>query len=136
VHLTCPRRKPRVPAPPLALVALCAAAAISLAACGSSSATSAAARNGTALQQQCTSVAAVLSDGPDPTADPVGYAEAQVRPLRQLQITDTALRRAVQLLATAYQTYSTTAGAAGIAAAVQASKAEAAVNAICPGAAN
>jgi hypothetical protein len=88
------------------------------------------------MQQQCTSVADVLSDGPDPTADPVGYAEAQIVPLRQLKITDTALRRAVQQLATAYQAYSTSTGAAGTAAALQSSKAEAAVNAICPGAAN
>jgi hypothetical protein len=122
-----------VPARPLTLLALSAAAAASLAACGSSSP---AAASGTAIQQQCSSVAAVLSDGPDPTADPVGYAEAQVLPLRQLKITDAPLRRAVQQLATAYQAYSSSSGAAGTAAAVQASKAEAAVNAICPGAAN
>jgi hypothetical protein len=88
------------------------------------------------MQQQCTSVADVLSDGPDPTADPVGYAQAQVLPLRQVKITDAPLRRAVQRLATAYQAYATSAGAAGTTAALQASKAEAAVNAICPGAAN
>jgi len=113
--------------------------AASLAACSSSSAatsTSSAALYGTAIKQQCTAVADVLSDGPDPDADPVGYAEAQVLPLRQLTITDTALRGAVHKLATAYQAYSTSTGAAGTTAALAASKAEAAVNVICPGAAN
>jgi len=94
------------------------------------------AANRPAIQSQCTATAAVLSDGPDPTADSVGYAEAQVLPLRQLKITNTALRRAVSQLAPAYQAYSTSTGAAGIAAAVHSAKAEAAVNAICPGAAN
>jgi hypothetical protein len=91
---------------------------------------------GTAKQQDCTAVADVLSDGPDPTADPVGYAQAQVLPLRQLKVTDAPLRAAVTALADAYQAYSTSTGSANTAAAVQASKAEAAVNAICPGAAN
>jgi len=114
-------------------------AAASLAACSSSAAatsTSSTTIYGTAIKQQCTAVADVLSDGPDPDADPLGYAEAQVLPLRQLKIADAKLRGAVQQLATAYQTYSTATGAAGTAAALQSSKAEAAVNAICPGAAN
>lgn len=113
-------------------------AVTALAACSSSSsqAASSAALYGTAIQQQCTAVAGVLSDGPDPTADPVGYAEAQVLPLRQLTITDAPLRTAVLALASAYQAYSTSTGAANTTAALQASKAEAAVNAICPGAAN
>jgi hypothetical protein len=139
VHPPSRRRRPwrtRVSARPLVLLALGAVAAASVAACGSSPATSSAALYGTAIQQQCTSVADVLSDGPDPTADPTGYAEAQVLPLRQLKISDAELRRAVQQLATAYQSFSTSTGTAGTAAAVQASKDEAAVNAICPGAAN
>jgi len=141
VHLTSahPRGlRARGLARPLALLAAGAVAA-SLAACSSSSAatsTSSAALYGTAIKQQCTAVADVLSDGPDPDADPVGYAEAQVLPLRQLTITDTALRRAVGRLATAYQAYAASTGAAGTAAALASSKAEAAVNAICPGAAN
>jgi hypothetical protein len=115
-------------------MALAALTVVSVGACSSSP--SPAASEKTAIQQQCTATAAVLSDGPDPNADPVGYAEAQVLPLRQLKITDTALRRAVSQLANAYEAYSTSTGAANIAAAVQSSKAEAAVNAICPGAAN
>lgn len=117
------------------MLGLSALAATAVAACSSSAAPTAG-LYGTALQQQCTSVADVLSDGPDPTADPVGYAEAQVLPLRQLTITDTALRRAVAQLASAYEAYAASTGAAGTAAALAASKAEAAVNAICPGAAN
>jgi hypothetical protein len=140
VHLTSayPRAwRPGELARPLTLLAACAVTAASLAACGSSSAAaSSAALYGTAIHRQCTSVADVLSDGPDPTADPAGYALAQVLPLRQLTITDTALRRAVARLATAYQAYAAATGAAGTAAALAASKAEAAVNAICPGAAN
>jgi hypothetical protein len=88
------------------------------------------------MQQQCTSVGDVLSDGPDPTADPAGYAEAQVLPLRQLSLGNAHLHRAVLQLAAAYQAYSTATGSAGIAAALQVSKTEAAVNAICPGVAN
>ena len=142
MHLTYPRRRPgraRASARPLILLVGGAVAAASLAACSSSPAArsaSSTALYGTTVQQQCTSVADVLSDGPDPTADPSGYAEAQVLPLRQLTITDTALRRAVAQLATAYHAYAAATGAAGTAAALAASKAEAAVNAICPGAAN
>lgn len=78
-------------------------------------------------------MAAVLSDGPDPAADPVGYALAQVRPLRQLDLTgDPALRRAVDNLAAAYQSFYATNGAAPAKAAV--SRAGAAVDRLCPGA--
>jgi|HubBroStandDraft_1064217.scaffolds.fasta_scaffold77260_1 hypothetical protein len=129
-------RCPWVPARSLALLALGALAAASVAACGSSSSASTAVLFGTARHQQCTSVADVLSDGPDPTADPVGYAQAQVLPLRQLKVTDATLRKAVTALADAYQDYSTSTGAASKAAAQRVSMAEAAVNAICPGAAN
>jgi hypothetical protein len=120
-----------------ALLAAGAFLAAAVAACGSAtSSASATALYQTAIHQQCTAVAAVLSDGPDPDADPIGYAEAQILPLRRLAIADSALSKAVQKLAGAYQAYSVSTGAGNPAAAVQASKAEAAVNAICPGAAN
>ncbi len=110
-----------------------------LAACGSQPANSTAASStailGSALQQDCTAVSDVLSDGPDPDADPVGYAQAQVLPLRQLTIGDTALRRAVQALAAAYQEFSSGSGANGSAAKTAVARAESAVNAICPQAA-
>ncbi len=78
----------------------------------------------------------MLSDGPDPGADPVGYAQAQVLPLRQLKIGDGALERAVLALAAAYQQFSSGSGAGGSAANAAVTKAAAAVNAICPQAAS
>ena len=78
--------------------------ALTLTACGSaSSQTSSTVSLGSAVQQACTSVADVLADGPDPGADPVGYAQAQVLPLRQLTISDATLHRAVLTLASAYR---------------------------------
>jgi hypothetical protein len=55
-----------------------------------------------AISAVCTQVGAALSDGPDPDADPVGYAEAQVGPLRAIRTSDPALRSAIRGLATAY----------------------------------
>ena len=110
--------------------------ALALAACGSaSSQTSSTVSLGSAVQQDCTSVADVLADGPDPGADPVGYAQAQVLPLRQLTISDATLRRAVLTLASAYETFSTSSSTRAASAAAV-TKAENEVNAICPGAAN
>jgi len=109
--------------------------ALPIVGCGSSSAQSSTAILGTAIQQDCTAVADVLSDGPDPDADSVGYAQAQVLPLRQLKIGDATLQRAVLALAAAYQAFSTGGGAGGSAAALQVTKAEKAVNTICPQAA-
>jgi hypothetical protein len=107
---------------------------IAVAGCGSSSSTAAAsAVLGTTVQQDCTAVGDVLSDGPDPDADSVGYAQAQVLPLRQLKIGDATLRRDVLSLAAAYQ--AVTAGG-GAAAAAEVTKAQKAVNSICPEAAS
>ena len=85
-----------------------------------------------ALVQSCNAVAAVLSDGPDPDADSVGYALAQIQPLESLTIHDTPLRQAVAQLAQAYQTFYDAKGAGGdvknqVTAGVNA------VNKICPG---
>jgi hypothetical protein len=79
-------------------------------------------------------VSAVLSDGPDPGADPVGYAFAQILPLRQIQTSDSALHAAIDELATAYQEFYSSNGDKVAAKAV--SKASDKVNAICPGAAS
>jgi hypothetical protein len=79
-------------------------------------------------------VSAVLSDGPDPGADPVGYAFAQVLPLRQLHTSDSSLQTAIDDLATAYQDFYSSKGDKAAAKAV--SKASDEVNAICPGAAS
>ena len=90
---------------------------------------------GSAVQRDCTSVTDVLSDGPDPGADPVGYAEAQVLPLRQLTISDATLHQAVLTLASAYETFSTSSTSTRAASALAVSKAENEVNKICPQAA-
>jgi hypothetical protein len=85
-----------------------------------------------ALAPTCQRVADVLSDGPDPGADPVGYALAQVLPLRQIKTSDAALKAAIDELAAAYESVYKTNAAAGTAAAV--TKADTAVDKICPGA--
>jgi flavin-binding protein dodecin len=110
--------------------------ALAVAACGSgSSQTSSTAALGTAVQQDCTTISDVLSDGPDPGVDPVGYAQAQVLPLRQLTISEATLHSAVLTLASAYQTFSTSTASTRAAAAQAVSKAENEVNKICPQAA-
>jgi hypothetical protein len=123
----------------IASAAACAAfLTIAIAACGSSSSSSQAATSavlGSSVQQDCTTIGDILSDGPDPDADSVGYAQAQVLPLRQLQISDAALHRDVLALAAAYQAFSSGSGAGGAAAAAAVAKAENAVNSICPEAA-
>ena len=107
--------------------------ALAIAACGSaSSQTSSTVSLGSAVQQDCTSVADVLSDGPDPDADPVGYAQAQVMPLRQLTISDATLHHAVLTLASAYETFSTSSSSTRAASAQAVTKAEDGVNKICP----
>jgi hypothetical protein len=103
-------------------------------ACGSSN--HSATLLGSKSQQDCTAVSDVLADGPDPDADPIGYAQAQVLPLEQLKISEPALRAAVKNLALAYQAYSSATGGPQHVAAAQAAQAEKAVNAICPGAAS
>jgi hypothetical protein len=129
------------PARPAAIKALTgimmAFAALTVAACSSSSSQAPASQTensaivGTAVQQDCTAVGDVLSDGPDPGADAVGYAQAQVLPLRQLTIGNATLRRDVLALAAAYQAYSSGSGAGGKAAAAEVTKAEDTVNSIC-----
>jgi outer membrane murein-binding lipoprotein Lpp len=120
---------------PLVVAAVVGAAL--LAGCGSSSSSHASSKiQGTTLQQDCTLVGDVLSDGPDPSADPVGYAEAQVLPLRQLKLTEPKLKTYVAELATAYENFSKSNGAAGTTDARAVSKLQTEVNSICPGAAS
>jgi hypothetical protein len=109
---------------------------LTVAACGSSSShSSTTALLGNTVHQECTAISDVLSDGPDPDADPVGYAQAQVLPLRQLTISDAKLHSDVLTLANAFQAFSTGSGAGGTKAALAVAKAENAVNSICPEAA-
>jgi hypothetical protein len=113
-----------------------ALAALLLAACSSPAHSSAsAAAAAAAIAGTCGQVGAVLSDGPDPGADAVGYAEAQVLPLRQIRASDQALRNAIGQLADAYQAFYSSDGKSS-----QAKKAVAAaskkINSFCPGAAS
>lgn len=114
----------------LAAVTVVAAASL-LAACGSSGSSSA--RAAAPIEAPCNQVASVLSDGPDPEADPVGYAQAQVLQLRALSIAREPLHRATDALASAYQQFSQSNGSAAAKAAVSHAVHE--LNAICPGAA-
>jgi hypothetical protein len=117
----------------IGLLALTGLAAFSLTACGSSNGGSASSQSTT--QQDCTAIANVLSDGPDPGADPVGYAEAQVLPLEQLKVAEPSLRQAVDALDSAYRKFSANDGADSARYAVKVSVAEKALNKICPNAA-
>jgi len=97
-----------------------------ISACGSSKP----AASGT--QSTCNVVSAVLANGPDPDADPVGYAQAQILPLRQIHTSDSGLHSAIDGLASAYQAFYNANGAKPAQAAVN--KAADKVSAICPGA--
>jgi hypothetical protein len=83
---------------------------LALAACGSSAA-SPTASTSAEVKQACQQIEAVLSDGPDPSADPVGYAQAQVLPLRQIRTSDGRLHETIDALASAYHAYSSSGGA-------------------------
>jgi hypothetical protein len=86
-----------------------------------------------AAQQTCLQVDAVLSDGPDPGADPLGYAEAQILPLEQIHALDLTLGTAISTLAGAYQGYYAAHGT-GSAATSTLNTAISRINALCPGA--
>lgn len=119
-----------------ALLTLTAATAL-VSACssgGHSTAASASAKSGsTAAQQACQQVAVVLTNGPDPSADPVGYAQAQIIPLLQIHTSDSAVGKAIASLAGAYRGYSDADGkskqsTATLMAAIKR------INSLCPGA--
>jgi hypothetical protein len=112
---------------PVVILATALLFAVALAACGSSNVSS----SKVALRRSCQQVAAVLSDGPDPDADPVGYAEAQVLPLRQLPRSGNPAHAAIDALASAYQQFSSTKGSRAAKAAV--SGAVHKIDVICPG---
>jgi hypothetical protein len=110
-------------------MAICASLALALSACSSSGNAAAAA----ASAKTCQQVSAVLSDGPDPSEDPVGYAEAQILPLRQVHTSDLQLRAAISKLASAYAAFFADNGKSESAAsAVLAAAAH--MNKLCPGA--
>ena len=77
---------------------------------------------------------APLADGPDPGADAVGYAGAQIGPLHQIHTSDTSLQTAVDKLQAAYQQFYSSNGTGDAKQAV--SRASHSVNTFCPGAAS
>jgi hypothetical protein len=111
------------------LAALLAACASPAAASGPVAATAPAPE----VHVTCSQVSAVLSDGPDPSADPVGYAEAQILPLGQIRPPDSPLRAAISQLARAYRAFFDSHGTSATAkmAVAAASKR---IDSFCPGA--
>jgi hypothetical protein len=107
-----------------------------LAACASPAAASrpaAATTPATEVHLTCSQVSAVLSDGPDPAADPVGYAEAQILPLGQIRTPDPQLRAAISQLARAYQEFFDSHGTLATAKTAVASASKR-IDSFCPGA--
>jgi hypothetical protein len=100
-----------------------------LTACGnsSSSSTPTATKAGT-----CQQLSAVLGDGPDSDADPIGHAEAQIIPLRRIHTGDDGLQQAITKLSSAYATYSADSGNSSSAHTL--ADAVKHLDAICPGA--
>jgi hypothetical protein len=112
------------------LVGACSSSASSSAAASPSASTSAA-----AIAATCEHVSGVLSDGPDPDADPVGFAEAHILLLRQISPPDQALRGALSQLADANQKLVGSNGTSPNAKEAVA-VADKKLNSICPGAAS
>lgn len=107
------------------------AAAVLLEACSSQAHPAAQA----APRQACDQISGALADGPDPDADPVGYAQAQVIPLSQVRTRDSALASAVSSLDRAYrQVVNSDAASSPAKQAIAAASKR--VNTICPGAAS
>jgi hypothetical protein len=115
---------------PLAIIAL--ALLLPICACSASGRTSASAAPA-AASATCQQVSAVLSDGPDPGTDPVGYAEAQILPLRQIHTADPTLSKAIGTLAGAYSGYFSSNGT-GKTARAALTTAINRINSLCPGA--
>jgi hypothetical protein len=121
----------------LTLTALAALAlALPVSACSSGPGTSAAATAGTvtpeaASQQACQQVSDAEADGPDSDADPVGHAEAQILPLRQIRTPDAAIGTAIAGLADAYSGYLAANGASKAATATLTTAINK-INSLCP----
>jgi hypothetical protein len=120
-----------MPRPAIAVAGLATLAI--LAGCGSSS-SGAASAGATALPAPpvCTQISGTLGNGPDPDADPIGYAEAQIKPLAAIHPANQKLASALVLLDHAYQGVYDTNNAPASKAAVR--HAQHLVNAVCPGA--
>jgi hypothetical protein len=122
----------RIAIPPRRTMALATVAvAIPLwAACGSSSPGGGAATK--APNEVCHKILAVLSDGPDPSVDPVGYALSQILPLGQIHTSDHGVATTLSALMAADRALVKSNGA-DTAAKTEIKKADSALNAVCPG---
>jgi hypothetical protein len=118
----------------LAMASMAMAVLISACSSGGPTAASAASVTQTQTQQICHQVSAVLSDGPDPDADPVGYAQAQILPLEQLHVSaQTTIGKVISTLASDYSNYVEANGTGkAVKSALTASINR--INALCPGA--
>jgi hypothetical protein len=96
-----------------------------------SSAVSSATASSAAVASTCSKLAGALSDGPDADVDPVGYALAQIKPLRAIRTTDEALEWAITKLASAYQSFYASNGSKATKAGIAVASHE--VDKICPG---
>jgi hypothetical protein len=114
--------------------AVAVAALAILAGCSSSSSRANSAAAAIPTPPICTQISGVLGNGPDPDADPVGYAEAQIKPLAAIHATNPKLASAVTALDHAFQGEFATNLSPASKAAVH--RAQHLVNAVCPGAAS
>jgi hypothetical protein len=80
----------------------------------------------------CQKVLAVLSDGPDPDADPVGYALSQIAPLGQIHTSDQDLAHRLSDLITADRALVSSQGS-DHAATKSIANIDAGLNKVCPG---
>jgi hypothetical protein len=92
-----------------------------------------AATSSAAVSATCNQVSAVLSDGPDPDDDPVGYAQAQILPLSQIRTTDPRLRAAIGDLVSAYRAFYASNGSSSSAKLAVAAAGKR-IDSFCPGA--
>jgi hypothetical protein len=108
---------------------------IVLAGCGSSSSGAVTAASvPPPTESVCTQVKGVLGNGPDPDADPIGYAEAQIAPLAAIHASTPTLQLAISSLDRAFKEEFTDKASPASKAAVR--KAKRALNTVCPGAAS
>jgi hypothetical protein len=82
----------------------------------------------------CTQIGGVLGNGPDPDADPVGYAEAQIRPLAEIHSSQPGLQDALDALDIAFRHEFDEKASAPSKAEVRAAQHR--VDSLCPGAAS
>jgi hypothetical protein len=99
-------------------------------ACSSSGHPTASAAAAPVAEPACQQVGDALSNGPDPDADPVGYAEAQIQPLRQIHAPSPALAQAITTLAGAYSSFYAADGAGAAKTALNTAIKR--INSLCP----